>query len=113
VGDRFNGHVLGAEPVAAWTSATAQRCRQSTRTVRWAGSSTCRSATFRAGREYVMQLFADHLVHAWDLVRAIGASERCCQREHVKHDDYLTPTVSFCSVRLPGATAIGFIVWAN
>jgi uncharacterized protein (TIGR03086 family) len=27
-------------------------------------------------REYVSQLFADHLVHAWDLARAIGADER-------------------------------------
>jgi uncharacterized protein (TIGR03086 family) len=28
------------------------------------------------GREYTMQLFADHLIHAWDLARAIGASEQ-------------------------------------
>ena len=27
-------------------------------------------------REYVSQLFADHLIHAWDLARAIGADER-------------------------------------
>jgi uncharacterized protein (TIGR03086 family) len=26
--------------------------------------------------EYVSQLFADHLIHAWDLARAIGADER-------------------------------------
>ena len=28
------------------------------------------------GREYTLQLFADHLIHAWDLARAIGADER-------------------------------------
>jgi uncharacterized protein (TIGR03086 family) len=28
------------------------------------------------GREYAMQLFADHLIHAWDLARAIGVDER-------------------------------------
>ena len=28
------------------------------------------------GREYTMQLFADHLIHAWDLARAIGVDER-------------------------------------
>ena len=28
------------------------------------------------GREYTLQLFADHLIHAWDLARAIGAEER-------------------------------------
>ena len=26
--------------------------------------------------EYVSQLFADHLIHAWDLARAVGADER-------------------------------------
>jgi uncharacterized protein (TIGR03086 family) len=29
-----------------------------------------------AGREYTMQLFADMLIHGWDLARAIGADER-------------------------------------
>jgi uncharacterized protein (TIGR03086 family) len=29
---------------------------------------------FRGG-EYTLQLFADHLIHAWDLARAIGADE--------------------------------------
>jgi uncharacterized protein (TIGR03086 family) len=28
------------------------------------------------GREYALQLFADHLIHAWDLARAIGVDER-------------------------------------
>src|SRR5690606_12056491 len=29
-----------------------------------------------AAREYAHQLAADHLVHAWDLARAVGADER-------------------------------------
>jgi hypothetical protein len=28
------------------------------------------------GEEYVWQLFADHLIHSWDLARAIGADDR-------------------------------------
>jgi uncharacterized protein (TIGR03086 family) len=27
------------------------------------------------GSEYTLQLFADHVIHAWDLARAIGADE--------------------------------------
>ena len=29
-----------------------------------------------SGEEYATQLFTDHLIHAWDLARAIGADER-------------------------------------
>jgi hypothetical protein len=32
------------------------------------------SGPTRAG-EYVSQLFADHLIHAWDLARAVGADD--------------------------------------
>ena len=28
------------------------------------------------GGEYTRQLFADHLIHAWELARAIGADEQ-------------------------------------
>lgn len=28
------------------------------------------------GSEYALQLFADHVIHGWDLARAIGESER-------------------------------------
>lgn len=28
------------------------------------------------GEEYAFQLFADHLIHGWDLARAIGAADR-------------------------------------
>ena len=45
VGDRFEGDVLGAEPKAAWTAASAAAVRPSKPTARWTGSSTCRSAT--------------------------------------------------------------------
>ena len=51
VGDRFDGDVLGSEPKAAWTVASAAAVR---RLGRWRD---------------------DHLIHAWDLARAIGADE--------------------------------------
>ena len=75
VGDRFDGDVLGAEPRAAWTTASAGA-------VRAVGQDGAMDSIVHLsfgdvpGSEYTLQLFADHLIHAWDLARAIGADER-------------------------------------
>jgi uncharacterized protein (TIGR03086 family) len=75
VGDRFEGDVLGADPKEAWRAASRQA-------VHAAGEPGAMERTVHLsfgdfpGREYAMQLFADHLIHAWDLARAIGADER-------------------------------------
>jgi uncharacterized protein (TIGR03086 family) len=75
VGDRFDGDVLGAEPRAAWAAA----CAGAVRAVEQDGAMgriVHLSLGDFPGSEYTMQLFADHLIHAWDLARAIGADER-------------------------------------
>jgi uncharacterized protein (TIGR03086 family) len=75
VGDRFDGDVLGAGPRAAWAAASAGAMRA----VGQDGAMDCivhLSFGDVPGREYTLQLFADHLIHAWDLARAIGADER-------------------------------------
>jgi uncharacterized protein (TIGR03086 family) len=75
VGDRFGGDVLGTEPKGAWKSASAAAVRA----VEGDGAMdriVHLSFGDFSGREYTMQLFADHLIHAWDLARAIGADER-------------------------------------
>jgi uncharacterized protein (TIGR03086 family) len=75
VGDRFEGDVLGADPKETWRAASSQA-------VIAAGAPGAMERTVHLsfgdfpGREYAMQLFADHLIHAWDLARAIGAEER-------------------------------------
>jgi uncharacterized protein (TIGR03086 family) len=75
VGDRFDGDVLGADPRAAWTAASAGA-------VRAVGKHGAMDRIVHLsfgdfpGSEYTLQLFADHLIHAWDLARAIGADER-------------------------------------
>jgi uncharacterized protein (TIGR03086 family) len=75
VGARFDGDVLGADPRAAWGAASAKA-------VRAAGQDGAMDGIVHLsfgdvpGREYTLQLFADHLIHAWDLARAIGADER-------------------------------------
>jgi len=74
VGDRFDGDLLGSDPVAtqadAAAAALAAVCADGAmdRTVHL-------SFGDHPGREYAMQLAADHLVHAWDLACGIGADE--------------------------------------
>ena len=75
VGDRFDGDVLGAEPRAAWATA----CAAAVQAIEADGAMdriVHLSFGDFPGREYALQLIADHLIHAWDLARAIGADER-------------------------------------
>jgi uncharacterized protein (TIGR03086 family) len=74
VGDRFEGDVLGERPVQAWDEAVAAATpsvtpEAMTRTVHLSFGDF-------PGELYAMQLFADHLIHAWDLARATGQDER-------------------------------------
>jgi uncharacterized protein (TIGR03086 family) len=75
VGDRFEGDLLGDDPKAAWDGsakeavAAVQEQGAMERTVHLSFGDV-------PGSEYAMQLFADHLIHGWDLARAIGADER-------------------------------------
>ena len=75
VGDRYEGDLLGDDPKGAWADASAAAVRS----VRADGALE-RTVHLSAGptpaTEYVNQLFADHLIHAWDLARAVGADER-------------------------------------
>ena len=74
VGDKFEGDLLGNDPVAAWNEASAaalssvQADGALERTVHLSFGDV-------PGREYVEQLFNDHVIHAWDLARAIGADD--------------------------------------
>ena len=75
VGDRFDGDLLGDDPKGAWAdSAVEAKAAVSeqgalARTVHLSFGDT-------PAPEYVMQLTADYVVHAWDLARAVGADER-------------------------------------
>lgn len=75
IGDRIAGDVLGSDPVQAWKQA-AERAREAT-----TGDAVL-SATVRLpsgevnAADYLYEMFADHLIHTWDLARAIGASEK-------------------------------------
>lgn len=75
VGDRFDGDLLGGDPVqvadeaADAAAATVAEPGALTRTVHLSFGDT-------PATEYVRQLLADHLVHAWDLAVAIGAEPK-------------------------------------
>ncbi len=72
VGDTLSGDLLGDDPVRAVADASAAATAAVTaegaldRTVHLSFGDV-------PGREYALQLAADHLVHAWDLARALGA----------------------------------------
>jgi len=75
VGDRFEGDVLGPDPQAVWRAASAHALEAADAPGAMDRTVHLSFGDF-PGREYAMQLFADHLIHAWDLARAIGADER-------------------------------------
>jgi uncharacterized protein (TIGR03086 family) len=71
VGDRFDGDVLGEDPVAAWDAA-AEAAREA-----FLDSSVLERAVHLSvglvpAREYAWQMTIDAAVHAWDLAIALG-----------------------------------------
>jgi uncharacterized protein (TIGR03086 family) len=75
VGDRFEGDVLGDDPVGT----AAEAARESEAATAEPGALD-RIVHLSFGdtpaTEYVRQVLADHLVHSWDLAVAIGADAR-------------------------------------
>jgi uncharacterized protein (TIGR03086 family) len=74
VGDRFEGDILGSDPQVAWKEAAAAALAAASpdvldRTVHLSFADV-------PGEEYLGQLTADHVIHAWDLARATGGDER-------------------------------------
>ena len=74
VGDRFEGEILGADPQAAWKEAAAAALAPVSSDV--LDRTVHLSFGDFPGREYLGQLTADHVIHAWDLARGIGGDER-------------------------------------
>ena len=75
VGDRFDGDLLGDDPVARWESAA----QEAVAAVDGEGAmdrTVHLSFGDFPGREYVMQLFADLVIHGWDLGVATGQDAR-------------------------------------
>lgn len=75
VGDRFEGDVLGDDPVGAALDA-ARRAVECVRTRLPEGGEVHLSFGDAPKEEYAMQLAADHLVHGWDLAAATDGDTR-------------------------------------
>ncbi|WIV54792.1 TIGR03086 family metal-binding protein [Amycolatopsis nalaikhensis] len=71
VGDRFDGDVLGADPVAAWDSA-AEAAREAFLDDGVLERAVHLSSGLAPAREYAWQMTIDAAVHAWDLATALG-----------------------------------------
>lgn len=74
VGDRFDGDLLGEDPMANWNDAA----REAVGAVTEGALSRTVHVSFGdiSGEEYVSQLTTDHVIHTWDLARGIKAEER-------------------------------------
>jgi uncharacterized protein (TIGR03086 family) len=75
VGDRYEGDLLGDDPKGAWAESSAEAVAAVQADGALERMVDLSSGPTPAG-EYVSQLLADHLIHAWDLARAVGADER-------------------------------------
>lgn len=73
VGDRFEGDLLGNDPKRSWQDAATEAVGAV------AGVPLGRFVHLSYGdvpaRHYAFELAADHLIHSWDLARAIGDNE--------------------------------------
>ena len=82
VGDRFDGDVLGDDPVAAWDEAVAASMRS------WAMAREDQKVDLSDGpteaSEYAEQMLLDLVVHAWDLARA-AALDDAVDPQHAGH----------------------------
>ncbi|HEX2267532.1 MAG TPA: TIGR03086 family metal-binding protein [Actinomycetota bacterium] len=73
VGDRFEGDLLGEDPKSAWQ----QSVDEAVKSVRAVPLNRTVHLSYGdvPARHYAFELATDHLIHAWDLARAIGADE--------------------------------------
>lgn len=90
VGDRFDGDVLGQEPVAAWDEA-ARASRAAVHAPGALDGQVHTSAGPASAEEYLRQLTLDLAVHAWDLARGIGDDDRLDEELVTLAYDYVRP----------------------
>ena len=74
VGDSLDGDLLGGDPAAAWEGLAAAAVG-SAETDGAMGRMVHNSSGQKPAAEYLAEVTTDHVIHAWDLARGIGADE--------------------------------------
>jgi uncharacterized protein (TIGR03086 family) len=74
VGDAFDGDLLGDDPREAWEG-SAREAGESVRRLPSVEQTVHLSFGDFPAEEYLSQVFADLLIHGWDLARGIGAND--------------------------------------
>lgn len=91
VGDRYDGDVLGDDPVAAWNTAA-----EASRAV-WPATDPDSSVHLSSGlnplSEYAEQMYLDLVVHGWDLARGAGLDDTIDPDAAEQLLAYITPHV--------------------
>jgi uncharacterized protein (TIGR03086 family) len=92
IGDRFEGDILGGDPQVAWKEAAAAALAAATEDS--LGRTVHLSFGDFPGREYLGQLTADHVIHAWDLARGTGGGDERMAPDLVQFVyDFMAPQV--------------------
>lgn len=74
VGDALDGDLLGDDPGRAWDEAAAAALAAAREPGALERTVHLSFGDF-PGRYYIGQVLSDHVIHAWDLARALGADE--------------------------------------
>jgi len=92
VGDRFDGDLLGDDPVATWRSAAAEALAAGSLAGAQERTVHLSFGDF-PGSEYLGQVTCDVLVHSWDLARALAVDDRLDATLVEFVDGFLSPQI--------------------
>ncbi|MEA2460125.1 MAG: hypothetical protein QOH90_302 [Actinomycetota bacterium] len=74
VGDALDGDLLGDDPTSEWDSAAKEAIAAAEEPGAFERTVHLSFGDF-PGRLYIGQVLSDHVIHSWDLARALGADE--------------------------------------
>ena len=92
VGDRFDGDMLGDDPLGAWRLAAIEALAAASQPGAQDRTVHLSFGDFPGG-EYLGQVTSDVIIHSWDLARAVGASDRLSAAAVEFVNDFLSPQI--------------------